>query len=702
MAIKESSSSWRVLLVMLIVAYAFSFIARLIWVYQFGDHPQSFWNDQLMINTNDGYFWAEGALDRISGESNYPSPTTQYISILTAFMYTILPISFETLILYMPAIFGSLLVVPVLLVGRALGMSGAGFVAALIAGIAWSYYNRTMIGYYDTDLLIVVLPAFIVWAIIYTLQKKSYYLLPLAPILIIYAVPWHSGVGQLTNAIFLVTIFYILVFDRKDKFNYKFLSLFALPLYNIPNSIELLLILSLSYAYWHFKDKIDLKLTMAILAAVVVAFMFFGGFNWIKGFFSNVYFVRALVASEEVNLSFKFYEVVNTVREAGKIPFEMFANRISGHPIAFFVSSVGYILLLIRYPIMVISLPMVGLGFFAIQGGLRFTVFAVPFLALGFGYLLFLVAKFLPSIPRVVLITLSTALILYPNIKHIIGYKVPTVFNTQEVKILDDLHKIASREDYVVSWWDYGYPIRYYSDVSTLIDGGKHDGGSNYPVSFMLGYPNQIASANMARLNVEVDMKFRSGEGNGTQMSYMVQSRGYSHPNDLLSALESREFNLPQKSREIYYYLPYRMMEIFPTVKVFSNMDIASGRVYPNPFFYFTQSFQDTQSVIHLGNGIQVEKEGGSLIIGDQKVPIKSFFHISYDKAGKLQIGTQNINAQSPLSVIFMQSYNAFLVLDDNMLNSTYIQLFVFENYDEELFEPVILNPLAKVYRLKI
>jgi len=35
------------------------------------------------------------------------------------------------------------------------------------------------------------------------------------------------------------------------------------------------------------------------------------------------------------------------------------------------------------------------------------------------------------------------------------------------------------------------------------------------------------------------------------------------------------------------------------------------------------------------------------------------------------------------------------------MYNSVFIQLFVFENYDKSLFEPVILNPLVKVYKLK-
>jgi len=66
----------------------------------------------------------------------------------------------------------------------------------------------------------------------------------------------------------------------------------------------------------------------------------------------------------------------------------------------------------------------------------------------------------------------------------VVDYRVPSVFTKDEVKVLDRLKNIASREDYVVAWWDYGYPIRYYSDVKTLVDGARHSGNINFPVSF--------------------------------------------------------------------------------------------------------------------------------------------------------------------------------------------------------------------------
>ena len=48
-----------------------------------------------------------------------------------------------------------------------------------------------------------------------------------------------------------------------------------------------------------------------------------------------------------------------------------------------------------------------------------------------------------------------------------------------------------------------------------------------------------------------------------------------------------------------------------------------------------------------------------------------------------------------------MRDYGRFLLMDRAMLNSSYVQLFVFERYKSDLFEPVTLNPAVKVYKLK-
>ena len=368
----------------------------------------------------------------------------------------------------------------------------------------------------------------------------------------------------------------------------------------------------------------------------------------------------------------------------------------------------------VRYPVMLLGLPMVGLGFLAYVGGLRFTIYAVPILAFGMAYLIFICSDYLKKFLvegrssfyiRAVFVAICTAAVLYPNIKHVIGYKVPTVFTAQEVSILDKLKNIAQRDDYVVAWWDYGYPLRYYSDVNTLIDGGKHSGAVNFPVSFMLTNPQESA-AKMARFNVEYtekrfDLKKGSPEINRTTVANMILGAGFSDANDFLLSLKTN-IELPKKTRDIYFYLPYRMMGIFPTVAQFSNKDLMSGKINRRPFFYQTNRFKDEKDTLNLSSGVLFNKTNGTLKIGKQEVKVKEFHTVAYDKNKKLIRQRQSIHKDGRFFLVYMRSYNTFLVLDQTMFDSSYIQLFVFENYDKNLFEPVILEPNAKVFKLKI
>ena len=55
-----------------------------------------------------------------------------------------------------------------------------------------------------------------------------------------------------------------------------------------------------------------------------------------------------------------------------------------------------------------------------------------------------------------------------------------------------------------------------------------------------------------------------------------------------MSELENGTYVLPKKTRDIYLYLPYRMLNIFPTVSVFGNLDLTTGKAERKIAFYPT------------------------------------------------------------------------------------------------------------------
>lgn len=701
----------KVTLLYIALAFLFSVAIRMIWFYQFADYQPFWFNGQFMINTNDGYYWAEGARDILSGVSqdNDLSPVDRAASQVTAFFAYILPFSFESVILFMPVFLGSLIVIPIILIAKSIDNLEMGFIAALLASIAHSYYNRTMIGYYDTDMLNIVLPMFLLWSIIWAIKtKEDKYLLITALDILVYRW-WYPQSYSLESAFFTLILLYTLFYDRKNGYNYKLLAIMMFAMVGFEGYIRALFVL---IAFYIYKQKKYDKYVYYILALSVILFFVSGGFSPIWDQLKGYVFKDALMVGEE-GLKLHFYSVMQTVREAGHIPFNVFADRISGHIVTFIASVAGFIYLSYRHKIMLLALPLVGLGFLAYVGGLRFTIYAVPVLAFGVAFLITQVASFMPTKRlKFLSMTAFTLLILTPNIAHIQEYKVPTVFNTDEVKILEMLGSKANREDYVVGWWDYGYPIRYYSDVKTLIDGGKHNGAVNFPISFMLTNPQDVA-AKMARLDVEytektfkfiADNKEMIRDKNLTVFSnieQMTKEYGLSDTNDFLLSLEG-DIDLPEKTRDIYIYLPYRMIDIYPTVEMFSNLNLMNGEMKNRSFFYATKQFKQEQNILDLSQGIVVDLKALSVKINNDNVPIKRVVQSAYDKNMKFTKNIQLVNPNGELNLIFMSSYNTFLLVDEKTYNSLYIQLSVLQEYDRMLFEEVILTPHAKVYKLKI
>ena len=701
--LEDQKTSIKSLIIFVLIAYLFSVAIRFIWVNEVSSVPQFHWKNELMISTNDGYFFAEGARDILKGghEANDLSPVGFSLSKLTSLLANIIPISFETLILYMPSLIGSLIVIPLVLIGRALNQTTLGFIAALIGSIAHSYYNRTMTGYYYTDMLNIVFPVFEVYSLILALTHQRNRYLILITISIASYQWWYGSAYALDAALFGIIIVYSLIFNHRNIYLYKIALFILIGILAIPliSKISLALVV---FAFFHFKKELSTKLFWPLSAVVLVLYFLTGGIDSILGLLKG-YVFHNTAENVLVGSSLHYYNVMSTVREAGHIPFTLFAERISGHTITFVLACIGYIMAIIAYRPLLVTLPLAGLGFLAMSSGLRFTIYAVPVMAIGIAYLIVYLSNFIQiKALRFGTLALLTAGALYPNYLHVKEYIMPTVMVAHEVQSLEELKKVSTREDYVVTWWDYGYPIRYYADVKTWIDGGKHTGDVNYPAAFTLTSSSQQASANMLRLYTEYTEKsFNDSNKTKNDFEYMLEKEGYKNPNEFISTITQADYKLPKKTRDVYLYLPLRMMEIFPTVALFSNLDLTGKTAPKQPFFYSTRSIQDTGQTLELGQGVSIQKATSTLKIGTQNAPIKSFYEVGYNAKHELHINKQSF-ASEGLNVIFMASYGQFLVLDDYYFNSMYIQMFVFDNYDKTLFEPVITSDMTKIYKLKI
>ncbi len=687
---------------LMLIAYIFSFAIRMIWVYQFQDNPNFMWNGQLMINTNDGYFFAAGAQQELFG-LHQPNPRVfgmwDYgVIFFTTVLAKITPFSLETIILYMPAVISSLVVIPIILIARLYKQTLWGFFAALLGSIAWSYYNRTMVGYYDTDMFSAMAPMFILFFLMkstidFNLRSALYAAISIA----IYPFLYNSGLS-IVYAMGLMYGAYMLFYHRNSNTTYLslilvFVALLPFPLIAPFQYLVKILVLMILYVFLQ-KTSVSQKNLMITVGILFLGFLYFG--NVIGLIIAKI---SGYTATGTKDTGLHFYSVAQTVREAGQIPFSTFANRISGSQVGVLIAFIGYIVLVIKHRAFILSLPLMGIGVFALFGGLRFTVYAVPVAAMSAVYLFFVLGDaFKNKKMKYGFIVFGTALMLYPNITHIIGYKVPTVLNKSEVQDLTKLNEISKSKDYTLSWWDYGYPIWYYSDTSTLIDGSKHH-NDNFIISKIMQTTSPELAANLSRLAVETyvdsnysvvaDTLFKNGQKDQVD------------PNLLLAELENGTYAMPAKTRDIYLYLPYRMLRIFPTVSVFGNIDLLTGNKERELMFYPTAAIGQEGGILKFRNGIVFDSQKGEIILGQSKKEIKYFIIAQTKSDGTTALQTQLYHADGQYAVVYLKSYGQFVVMDIDTLNSMYVQMFMLGKYDRNLFELVVSSAYSKIYKLK-
>ncbi|HIM94485.1 MAG TPA: peptide-binding protein, partial [Campylobacterales bacterium] len=487
---------------------------------------------------------------------------------------------------------------------------------------------------------------------------------------------------------------YMIWYHREKSITYAsliliFLALMPLPIEKPYNYLIHSTILILVYFFLKtekIKDR-ELMISSAILFFLFLLFGNVFGLVWGK--------IASYVITGTSDDGLHFYAVNQTVREAGSISFATFSNRISGSEIGLFLAAIGYVVLVIRHKAFILALPLVAIGTFALFGGLRFTVYAVPIAALSAVYLFWVVAQITvkDKLSQYLFMGIMTGGLIYPNIVHIVEYRVPTVFTKPEVEDLVKLNEISSPKDYTLSWWDYGYPIWYYSDTSTLIDGGKHN-NDNFIISKIMFSTSPMQVANLSRLAVEtyVDSNYS-----------IIASELFStkeNPKRLLKALKSDEYKLPPKTRDVFLFMPYKMMRIFPTIGVFGNLDLTTGEKERKIIFYPTSIAKKNGSKIELRNGIVYDMERGTLNIGSEKAKVNRFDVVEYRPKGKSVHESQINHIDGTLCVVFMKSYNSFVVMDKETYNSAYVQMFMLDNHDKELFDLVVSSPYGKSYRV--
>lgn len=692
--LQPDPASWRRALTLILLAYLAAVAIRLAFPLGGNQGDAYYWHGRPMICSTDGYFYAEGVRDILAG-SHQPgdlSPVTEALPVLTAGLLRLLPLDFAWTAWYLPVLLGSLIVVPLILTGRALAQIRAGFLAALLAAVAPSYYNRTMTGYFDTDMLVLVFFLMLVYSLLAALLGKHDSHLPLIAIFASLFQWWYPQGLLLPLALLATALGYVVLYARREVRGWQALIFLTLGLSTAPYFLNLAAALAL-YFLWK-TDLLPAK--RSIRAAGAVAFFALLAYLATAGSAALLRPLSFFILKDDPAAGLKFLPAAATIRETRELSLTLFAQRVIGPLPVFVLAVAGFGLLAWKRPVCWLWLPLAGLGAASFIGGLRFTFFLVPVAALGLAVFIVQLAGLLPGgAPRLAGLAVLAAASLAPNLVQAANHRDRPLLDRDEVAVLDRLKGIAGREDIAVAWWDFGYPIRYYADVKTLIDGYYNTGDVNFPVAFVLTETDPVAARNMALL--AAGQARQAGGGFGR----LLAGKMASNPGEFLNDLKNPLYPLPSRDHDTYLVLPAKTLPMFGQITRFADIDLRTGAI-PYPIRYvFSRTYQKEKDAITFSPSLRIDTRANLVHSSTGESPLKAVWAVDDDPRAGRRARQLYANPDGELSLLMLTGEKALVLLDDRLLATQFIQLFVFERYDPRCFEPVILDPKMKVYLIK-
>jgi dolichyl-diphosphooligosaccharide--protein glycosyltransferase/undecaprenyl-diphosphooligosaccharide--protein glycosyltransferase len=817
--VPKDRAPWWITFLLIVLAYLFSFTVRLEWI-DFAQEQYLNEDGQLVYaregmvkdgvalpNTHDSFYFGsilqKGHLGMHQNNNLVPSVLNNgMITVLPYLLLEIFPsLTIEYLLLWLPVYISGLVCIPIVLIGRLYGSSIWGFLAACLAGVTHSYYNRTLAGYYDTDMFSITIPAFALFALLAACRKESVsYVFAAALILYLYRFFYVSGqaiTGALIGAFIAYRLILFLVdlglnyrcslakafLQKSSVFTFKAIILMSLAGYGeswswgylieqnpykfllgIGMLVVSYLLLKLFKSESHHESEIRIsRILDSNKRPLLLPFFCFATFCFsaLSGDLKSQFldkFERYVSAGEGVAMksaskdkgySLKYLDVFSTVREASEVPPKVVRNRIlSDLPTcscprclpanesqgAFLIPTaliglLGLGLLVVRFWEFSLCLPFVAIAYLCFKGvvGLRFTVHVGNVASLGICFLVIIilwltVRKIIESLPKKkiseeqsrfvthVLAVLLVAFMVWPNVQHAKNYNSHVVYPDKTIEVLEALGEASNPDDFVVTWWDYGSGCWFYGNTRTFTS-PAHQTFDNFLTSEILRSTSPVRAKNLSCLKTETYLRLQEEREAGSslyttavQAIFKDGTPNLIHYQALLDDLTEPTFSSPPRTRDIFLFMPYEIMRIFPTILSFSSRNLYFDKNFyeksyssGEPPLTILRNGRREGSSIAFDGGYRIDRRGNLRFQGEKSGIINygQLWSISNDSKPAtiasalsidgLEIAT-NGNSLSSRRLLFIKDRNDLVILSASTFHSTFAKRFLLDRFDSDAY----------------
>lgn len=351
------------------------------------------------------------------------------------------------------------------------------------------------------------------------------YLLPLlAGALSLLGYWFHLRIGGFSFILYVIVLFMVLLMARPKETSWPHLLwgafIFALAGQAglIGLALAILLTAGLMVAPAKFRPWLDDRRLPLILNLVLFLLIFFIGLSGPSLWSDLSGFIIAYLKPVSENATSDagtviFPSITQSVLEVQNLPLGEVLGKIYPIPWVAAVGLILFFILVILRPTVLLLLPLAAMGLLSFKLGSRTSMFGATAFAIGLAVMLDLVVRTVlvkygwkkaasMAVQTCLVILLVLPMFLVSRTVNPQGVLAP--FHAQA---LISISKTSPPNSRVWSWWDWGYPIQYFSERMSFADGELHGGNYVFPLGLIMVTPNFRQSAQLIKYVALQDYK---------------------------------------------------------------------------------------------------------------------------------------------------------------------------------------------------
>lgn len=708
-------------------------------------NPEYRLGSEWLLATHDAYHWVAAAEGFGLGVGH---PMAEMLRLMAQTLHTY-P---AAVAFWFPAVLASLVAVIVFAWVWALGSMEAGVAAGLITSLAPGFLARTLLGYYDTDLVTLFFPLLMTlapacWAMRYMLLPRMILrrlalgsglkaaqrlwgergadeahlerlgnplrwqwvlLLGASGVISWWTQEWHSVFPYLIRYNVVLLALMALIMAPRGRRGILLLGglAYALPTLGGPAGFgfSLILLLAGSKAGRGLRHLLCRPLVLVLLWLGAAVLLVQGEILTTLINHANAYLKHSGdVRSTGEGMSLVYPSVAQSIIEVQDLSFAALFPYFHPWMEAAVVGLAGFVLVLFRRPGALFLLPLAALGLLSTKLGGRMVMFGAPVVAVGLTLPLYwLLQRLLRADLRGAVAGAATscillALLVAPFADMIQAISQGPIINRRHAEALTRARTMTPEDAKLWLWWDWGYAAHHFARRSTIADGAQHAGPSLYLPAAVFATDN----ARFARQLIRYTAKMGNEPGN------VFEGLDDRAAQALMDKLRSSETPLVEAKGRLFVVVSFEMLRLGFWISNFGNWNFVTRQgeggalsIVPQALAYRLDTgevrLEGSTSTIY-ASSISVFEETG--------VTRRNYVQEWFDAHPKATPEEQKefLSGRRNVNFLFNRVTDEKLAVDQGLYNSLMVQLLVGDPQDPRFspyFKLVYDNVFARIYEV--